>query len=406
MTSATKSARWESFLEALRRAMQLLAWVSRSCLYPYAFFLGIVTVVAVFQVINLIDPPYVIKFQGALEDRVALSAPDGSLPECVYDVLIFAKPILLSRQSEFVSLTSQLKKVAGHRRDIKVECDAEPKQVQCSLQVSVSANETDLKHRDVVIFGLSPSSLRGRIDGLKSDSLHKPNQLWVFMSMLAPLKAIKLNPKLGSFPVHLSWTYMSASELTTPFGYYIPDEPMDTNVVIPNHSGKRKIMAWMGNNCGTDTYWPRDAYLNELSKHIHIDRYGPCTNLTCLPMDSEQCGMLMGQYKFFIAFEDAECQEYITNQFWQTALLHYTIPVVYGARKVSFLKFAPPGSYIHAADFASPKALADYLKVVAKNDGLYLKYFKWRSLGSIKKAYPPFRRESLCRLLPHIRDVK
>ena len=38
---------------------------------------------------------------------------------------------------------------------------------------------------------------------------------------------------------------------------------------------------------------------------------------------------------------------------------------------------APEHSYINAADFASPKDLADYLKHLGENDEEYLSYFWW-----------------------------
>ena len=41
---------------------------------------------------------------------------------------------------------------------------------------------------------------------------------------------------------------------------------------------------------------------------------------------------------------------------------------------------APPNSYIHAEDFASPKALVDYLDYLHNNDTAYLEYHLWRRM--------------------------
>jgi len=41
-------------------------------------------------------------------------------------------------------------------------------------------------------------------------------------------------------------------------------------------------------------------------------------------------------------------------------------------------RFVPPKSYINALDFPSVKELADYLKILDKNDTLYNEYFRWK----------------------------
>jgi len=57
------------------------------------------------------------------------------------------------------------------------------------------------------------------------------------------------------------------------------------------------------------------------------------------------------------------------------------IPIVLGAHPDDYKTLAPPGSYIHVDDFNSPKALADYLHFLDKNDTLYNEYFRWKKTG-------------------------
>ena len=59
------------------------------------------------------------------------------------------------------------------------------------------------------------------------------------------------------------------------------------------------------------------------------------------------------------------------------------LPVYMGTRDVS--EAVPKGSYIHVADFDSPKSLALYLAKIFANDTLYLSYFEWK--------YKPFEKE-------------
>ena len=40
---------------------------------------------------------------------------------------------------------------------------------------------------------------------------------------------------------------------------------------------------------------------------------------------------------------------------------------------------APPNSYIYAEDFATPRALVEYLEYLDSNDTAYMEYHQWRS---------------------------
>lgn len=64
-----------------------------------------------------------------------------------------------------------------------------------------------------------------------------------------------------------------------------------------------------------------------------------------------------------------------------TGLCHDVIPIVMGAPRETYEKYAPHRSYIHVEDFKSPKELAEYLHVLDRNDDLYNSYFKWRGTG-------------------------
>ncbi|XP_063953255.1 3-galactosyl-N-acetylglucosaminide 4-alpha-L-fucosyltransferase FUT3-like [Lytechinus pictus] len=396
--------------DILRSMRNIMMWSARACLYPYAFLLGIVTVVVIFQLINIVDPPYVIKSKHGIDEVDYDDNPAGPPPRCNWNVHIFDKIRTLNKASEFTALMSKLKKVTKYRYATgkPMVCKGDQGQIPCYMKITVSLNETDLRNKDAVVFGMSAVSMREAIALMMSKRRIDPDQLWVFMTMLSPLEIKKRFPRIGSFPSHITWSYLTSSDVVNPYAQYSVNEPTDKFNVTYGHyvRGKRKLVAWMGDNCGDKDFWPRKAYLAELMKHVPVDLYGECTNLTCLPRNSEQCGMLMSQYKFFLAFESSECREYITEPFWFTALKHQSVPIVYGPKKDSYLKLAPPLSFIHISDFESPQALANYLKSLDKNDGLYSRFFKWRHSGSLKPRYPPFKPESLCKLLPYIEDMK
>lgn len=133
------------------------------------------------------------------------------------------------------------------------------------------------------------------------------------------------------------------------------------------------MVAWFVSHCRTDSL--REKYFKWLGQHVRIDTYGACGNLTCVPLRSEKCDKLLDSYKFYVAAENAICPDYVTEKFYR-AMASDIVPIVYGGADYS--AYAPPFSYIDAADFKSPKALADYLKLLDENDGLYLKYFDWK----------------------------
>lgn len=96
--------------------------------------------------------------------------------------------------------------------------------------------------------------------------------------------------------------------------------------------------------------------------------------------------MINKNYKFYLAFENSNCHQYITEKLFKNALGlnepdFLVVPIVMGARKEEYDKFAPPNSFIHVDDFKSAKDLAEYLRLLANNDALYYDYFRWKNLG-------------------------
>lgn len=96
--------------------------------------------------------------------------------------------------------------------------------------------------------------------------------------------------------------------------------------------------------------------------------------------------MINTNYKFYLAFENSNCREYITEKLYKNAfgnndLDHLVIPIVLGAPKKDYVKLAPLNSFIHVDDFKSAKHLAEYLNLLDTNDQLYYSYFRWKKDG-------------------------
>ena len=82
-------------------------------------------------------------------------------------------------------------------------------------------------------------------------------------------------------------------------------------------ASKTKMVAWFVSNCYAGN--GRQKYASELQKHVAVDIYGACGNMKC-PRGNKQCfDMLKKDYKFYLAFENSNCKDYITEKVYWNA---------------------------------------------------------------------------------------
>ncbi|XP_057368457.1 alpha-(1,3)-fucosyltransferase C-like [Daphnia carinata] len=142
----------------------------------------------------------------------------------------------------------------------------------------------------------------------------------------------------------------------------------------PELANRTKLIAWFNSHCPTHSQ--REDYVKRLAEFIPVDIYGKCGTLECLPYNDPRCDTrILVNYRFYLAAENSLCPDYVTEKFYR-ALMNDIVPVVFGGADYS--QYAPPNSYVNIADFQSPKELAEYLMLLAKNDALYNKYFDWK----------------------------
>ncbi|XP_019630140.1 PREDICTED: alpha-(1,3)-fucosyltransferase 10-like [Branchiostoma belcheri] len=124
----------------------------------------------------------------------------------------------------------------------------------------------------------------------------------------------------------------------------------------------------------------RDSYVKELMQYIDVDAYGHCLHNKDLPkrlqdpltlFDSDYY-KIMAQYKFTLAFENAVCEDYITEKLWRPLHLG-SVPVYFGSPSIK--EWLPTNrSAIHVSDFSGPKELAEFLTKLNNDDVEYEKY--------------------------------
>ncbi|XP_025788912.1 GDP-fucose protein O-fucosyltransferase 3 isoform X1 [Herpailurus yagouaroundi] len=133
----------------------------------------------------------------------------------------------------------------------------------------------------------------------------------------------------------------------------------------------------------------RDSYVRELMTHVEVDSYGECLRNKDLPpqlknpasMDADGFYRIIAQYKFILAFENAVCDDYITEKFWRPLKLG-VVPVYYGSPSIA--DWLPSNrSAILVSEFAHPRELASYIRQLDHDDRLYEAYIEWKLKGEV-----------------------
>jgi len=224
------------------------------------------------------------------------------------------------------------------------------------------------------------------------------HQLWMMYMLECPMhtQGFKKHPAVFNWTA----TYRSDSTVVTPYerwDYYNPNVkslPQEINYAA-NKTGK---VAWFVSNCAAKN--GRLDYARKLGKYISVDIYGTCGEHKCPRTNGDCFKVLDTHYKFYLAFENSNCIDYITEKFYVNGLGHKVIPIVMGARPEDYERSAPHNSFIHVDNYDSPQALAEYLQKLDENDDLYNEYFKWKGTGEFIDT------KFFCRLCALLHDSK
>ena len=96
---------------------------------------------------------------------------------------------------------------------------------------------------------------------------------------------------------------------------------------------------------------------------------------------------VLKKYKFYLSFENALCQDYITEKFF-IAMYAGALPIVYGGlSKGDYEKIAPENSFIHVDDYDTIEDLSNHLTYLSNNIEAYNSYFWWRQHYKVLDAY-------------------
>lgn len=202
------------------------------------------------------------------------------------------------------------------------------------------------------------------------------SQKWTFLSHENPQRNVGIyKPFDGVF----NWTatFSRAADVFAPYQEYTRAEsPLEQ---VPNYaSGKTRLVGWAVSNCNSKL---RLDYVQQLEKYIDVVVYGACNRFfknkgNCGHHFDKSCATEMATFKFYLAFENDFCHDYVTEKYWER-IHHDVVPVVLGANYDDGV--AIPGSYIDVNDFSSIKQLSEYLLYLDKNDTAYNKFFEYKN---------------------------
>jgi alpha-1,3-fucosyltransferase len=167
-------------------------------------------------------------------------------------------------------------------------------------------------------------------------SYRSMNQRWVFVLYESSMNTDSFEEYNGVF--NLTSTYRIDSDFP---GFYFENgfkwafNPR-FNENYNFHANKRhnKFAAALISN--TNDKSQRKEYINDLKKYIQVDIYGKYgKDCSKLGPNTDCRREISKNYKFFLAFENSICKDYITEKFFRT--LHYDIiPVVLGGGPYDF----------------------------------------------------------------------
>jgi glycoprotein 3-alpha-L-fucosyltransferase len=281
--------------------------------------------------------------------------------------------------------------------------------------------ESDLKNADALIFHLRDMETEFKSIGNMQTWLagtsqipfktvekkleNNPNQLWILWNDEASF----INPQFDQISNLFNWTlsYKTDAEIYEgSYGFFdytnhiTPESLIRFKKQIFYNNFEKRINAilWFVSNCNSKQ---RIQVALDISKYFPLHIYGSCDPLdglneserkqkyphlkvtkfantkTCAP--GSLCEeKKLNSYKYYLAFENRNCSDYITEKLWRS-LKKNLIPIVFQPNEDSFIRYSiPTKSFLHLNNFKNdPFLLSEYLWNMNTNFDLYYEHIKW-----------------------------
>uniref|UniRef100_A0A8C5ED99 Fucosyltransferase n=1 Tax=Gouania willdenowi TaxID=441366 RepID=A0A8C5ED99_GOUWI len=214
------------------------------------------------------------------------------------------------------------------------------------------------------------------------------SQKWIWMNHESPSHSPGMQRFDGVF--NLTLTYRTDSDIYVPYGHLIPQ--VNSSRSLDQTTSLRRpvrLLAWVVSNWSESH--ARVSFYHKLRQHVNVDLYG--RKGKPLAKRRETMLGLLRQYMFYLALENSQHTDYITEKVWN-AVQAGAIPVVLGPSRQNYEHFLPPEAFIHVDDFPTAQELAQYLNRLMQNPALTKRHLSWRQSYSIHQ--PTFWTEHYC----------
>ena len=277
---------------------------------------------------------------------------------------------------------------------------------RCEAKCEIISKKTDIAKADAVNFHLTdlwPENWNiGTRSTIDFPSYRRPDQVWIVSNMEPPQH---LWGDLKVFNGLFNWTQWYRTDADIHWRYGSPYKLTEREkanvyaVASKRNIFKEKSKEIIGRISNCMDINRRYKVIAEMRKYLDIDMFGGCYNNPCgdNPRDEldKACREIMKEYKFYLAFENNDCKDYVTEKYWQS-LYREQIPIVNW--KSLNRSIVIPNSYINVYDFRDIKSLADYISKVSSNETLYNSYFEWM------KSYASWDRCTSCQVCRALHD--
>ncbi|GFR80013.1 alpha-(1,3)-fucosyltransferase C-like [Elysia marginata] len=208
----------------------------------------------------------------------------------------------------------------------------------------------------------------------------KPGSRWIMYTNDPAIKNYGLDRDDVGSNFNATSTYQLHSDYPRLFGQLRRVKPpaKDYGRIF---DGKTRQIAWFVSHCST--WSKRELYIERMRKIIPVDVFGACGNLTCGAShyrgnDTNVClPMLSEHYKYYLAFENSFCKDYVSEKFFKLFQGVDVIPVVQGG--FDYHRYMPS---------KTPEALAHYLLDLSHDKYRYVKMLKRKARWTYKAAEP------------------
>ncbi|XP_068577967.1 alpha-(1,3)-fucosyltransferase 4-like [Cebidichthys violaceus] len=234
-------------------------------------------------------------------------------------------------------------------------------------------------------------------------------QKWIWMNYESPTHTHRL--WLFEDVVNLTMTYRTDSDIFLPYGYLVRRERgtkgLQNRFAQPlrapsrSHLLRPRLLAWVISNWSESH--ARVSIYYQLRRYVQVDVFGRSGRP--VPEDSGGGSVvrLVGRYQFYLALENSQHTDYITEKLWN-AVQAGAVPVVLGPSRQNYERFLPPEAFIHVDDFSTVRGLARYLLMLRRNPAQLRRHLDWR--GSYSVYQPSFWADHYCTACRAVRRTR